>query len=305
MKRIAVIGLGTLGGALCKNISEMESIDELVIVDYDNVESKNIRNSIYNASQIGETKVDALNELISNEVHVIPINMKYKEGKTPLPNCDLVIDCRDVVCNRGKEIDVRLYISGKILIIDCRKNVRTQYNYHGSYRSKLKKSELNKAGFFAAHIICSNQIQEMLSNQMVQRVDLNLIPSIISKAVKKSLDNRIDIIYDDVDRLHCLEENIKPIMNLVKTKDVDVYVGARESNGLCVMGTNRPVDTIPETAKTKYAVIPHNSLNSSTDLIRTLTDIVHKQHNLVNFIVTVREMNGESFVELIEETGAA
>ena len=56
IKRIAVIGLGTLGGALCKNISEMESIDELIIIDYDVVESKNINNSIYKASQIGERK---------------------------------------------------------------------------------------------------------------------------------------------------------------------------------------------------------------------------------------------------------
>ena len=304
MKRIAVIGLGTLGGALCKNISEMESIDELVIVDYDKVEGKNVHNSVYNASHIGETKVDALSEIIGDEVHVIPKNMKYEEGKTPLPKCDLIIDCRDVVCNRGKEIDVRLYISGKILIIDCRKNFKTQYNYQGSYRNKLKRSELNKAGFFAAHIICSKQIKEMLSNQMVQRIDLDLIPSVISKAVKKSLDNRIDIIYDDADRLHCLEENIKPIMNLVKTKDVDVYIGSRDTKDLCCID-NRPIDVIPEVAKTKYAVIPHNSLKSSTDLIRTLTDIVQKQHNLVNFIVTVREINGESFVELLEETGAA
>jgi len=305
MKRIAVIGLGTLGGALCKNISEMESIDELVIVDHDKVESKNIHNSVYNVSHIGEMKVDALNEIIGNDVYVIPKNMKYKEGKTPLPKCDLIIDCRDVVCNRGKEIDVRLYITGKILIIDCRKNVKTQYDYEGSYRNKLTKSELNKAGFFAAHIICSNQIQELLSNQMIQRVDLNLIPSIISKAVKKSLDNRIDIIYDGADRLHCLEENIKPIMNLVKTKDVDVYIGAKESKDLCYIGSNRFIDSIPEITKTKYAVIPYNSLKNSTELIHVLTEIVQKQHNLVNFIVTVRELNGESFVELLEETGAA
>ena len=295
IKRIAVIGLGTLGGALCKNISEMESIDELVIVDYDKVEGKNIHNTVYNASHIGEMKVDALNELIGNNVHVIPKNMKYKEGKTAIPKCDLVIDCRDIVCNRGKEIDVRLYISGKILIIDCRQNVKTQYNYAGSYRSKLKRSELNKAGFFAAHIICSNQIKQMVSNQIVQRVDLNLIPSIISKAVKKSLDNRIDIIYDRSDRLHCLEENIKPIIALNQAKDIDVYIGARESK------TCKIIDF----PKKRYAVIPYNSLRNPNDLIHALTEIVNKQHNLVNFIVTVRELNGESFVELLEETGAA
>ncbi len=308
MKRIAVIGLGTLGGALCKNISEMESIDELIIVDYDKVESKNIHNSVYKASQIGETKVDALKEIIENDVHVIPNNMKYKEGKTPLPKCDLIIDCRDIVCDRGNEIDVRLYISGKILIIDCRKNIKTQYNYEGSYRRHLSKSELNKAGFFAAQIICSDQIKNLLSNKTVQRLDLNLLPSIINKAMKKSLDNRIDIIYETVDgseRLQCLEENIQPIMNLVRTKDVDVYIGEKESKEMCLVKPFRKVDKVPEVTKTKYAVIPHNSLRNSNDLIHALSKIVKKQHNLVNFIVTLRTLEGETFVELLEETGAA
>lgn len=308
MKRIAVIGLGTLGGALCKNIAEMESIDELNIIDYDNVESKNIHNSVYKASQIGETKVDALREIIENDVHVIPTNMKYKEGKTPLPKCDLIIDCRDIVCDRGNEIDVRLYISGKILIIDCRKNVKTQYNYEGSYRRHLSKSELNKAGFFAAQIICSDQIKNLLSNKTVQRLDLNLLPSIINKAMKKSLDNRIDIIYEAFDgseRLQCLEENIQPIMNLVRTKNVDVYIGEKESRDICLVKPFRKVDKIPEVTKTKYAVIPHNSLRNSNDLIHALSEIVKKQHNLVNFIVTLRTLEGETFVELLEETGAA
>ena len=307
-KRIAVIGLGTLGGALCKQISEMESIDELVIVDYDVLESKNVYNSVYKASQIGEPKVDALKELIEDDIHVSPLNMKYKEGKTSLPQCDLVVDCRDVVCDRGNEIDVRLYISGKILILDCRKNVKTKHNYEGSYRRRLTKSELNKAGFFAAQIICSDEITHLKQNNTVQRIDLNLLPSIINKEMRKRFDNHIDIIYesvDGVDRLQCLTENIQPIMKLSREGNVKVYVGERESKNLNLINPIRPVDSILETPKTKFAVIPQSSLRTSSDLINALSDIVKSQHNLVNFIVTVRELNGETYVELIEETGAA
>jgi len=301
MKRIAVIGLGTLGGAVCKNISTMESIEELVIVDYDVLESRNIHNSVYNASQIGETKVDALTELIENDIGVIPIHEKYKERKTKLPECDLVVDCRDVVCNRGNEIDVRLYITGRILIIDCRKNIRSQYHYKGSYRNQLSKSELNKAGFFASQIICSDQIKEMKQNQLVQRIDLNLLPSIIDQAMKTSNKNRIDIIYDsDVgDRLHCLEENIDPILCLNQTKDVEVFIGERNLDPF------RQMQRLPQVAKTKYDVIPQNSLRNSNDLIYALSKIVKEQCNIVNFIVTLRSVNGETFVELLEETGAA
>jgi len=306
--RIAVIGLGSLGGALCKNISEMESIDELVIVDYDILESKNVHNSVYRASQIGETKVDALKEIIENDIHAIPLNMKYKEGKTPLPECDLVVDCRDVVCDRGKEIDVRLYISGKILILDCRKNVTSKHHYEGSYRRHLSKGELNKAGFFAAQIICSKEIDHLKSNNTVQRIDLNLLPSIINKAMKKRFDNHIDIIYESVDgadRLQCLTENIQPIMTLSRQKDINVYVGERESNDLCLLKPRNSLSSILETPKTNYAVIPQNSLRNSNELIYALSEIVKSQHNLVNFIVTVRECKGETFVELLEETGAA
>ena len=308
IKRIAVIGLGTLGGALCKNISEMESIDELVIVDYDILESKNIHNSVYNASQIGEPKVDALKEIIKNDINVIPLNMKYKEGKTPLPKCDIVVDCRDVVCDRDSEIDVRLYISGKILIIDCRKNVRTIHNYEGSYRRHLSKNELNKAGFFASQIICSEELYHLKQNNIVQRIDLDLLPSIINKAMKKRFDNHIDIIYeavDGADRLQCLSENIQPIMNLNKASDINVYIGERESKDICLIKPLKSVDTLLQAPKTKFAVIPQNKLRNSNDLRLALSEIVRVQHNLVNFIVTVREWNGETFIELLEETGAA
>jgi predicted dinucleotide-utilizing enzyme len=308
MKRIAVIGIGSLGGALCKNIAEMESIDELIVVDYDRVESKNIHNSVYTASQIGEKKVDALAELLVENINVITLHEKYIEGKTVLPECDLIVDCRDVVCSRGNEIDVRLYITGKILIIDCRKNVKTQYDYEGSYRRQLPKSELNKAGFFAAQIICSDQINQLLEDKSVQRVDLNLLSSIINDAMKQCIENRVDIIYDAVDgldRIHCLEENIEPILNLSKSKNVDVYVGEKESRTLSLFKTPVMFDNFPSEAKTKYAVIPRNSLRNSNDLINCLTTIVKEQNNIVNFIVTLRKENGETFVELLEETGAA
>jgi hypothetical protein len=94
-------------------------------------------------------------------------------------------------------------------------------------------------------------------------------------------------------------------MNLCREKDVNVYVGERESKNLKLLTPVRPVDTILEAPKTKFAVIPQNSLRTSSDLINVLSDIVKSQHNLVNFIVTVREWQGETFVELIEETGAA
>ena len=299
-KNIAVIGLGTLGGFLCKHISELENIKELTIIDHDTVESKNVFKAIYKFSNVGEYKTDALAEIIQDDVNVIKVRKKYIEGKISLPICDLVIDCRDFVYDRGEEIGVRFYISERVLIIDCRKKVRNVCNYEGSYRVQLSKSEINKAAFFAAQIINSDQLENMMKNNLVQRIDLNLLPEMMNKAIKKTLEDRIDIIYelsDNSKRLQCIEENIKPIMVLNKTKDIKVFVGEKDRS--------LNLTQIPKVAQNNYSLIPRSSLTSGYDVISTLTQIVKQKGGVSNFIVTVREDRGVKFIELLEETGAA
>lgn len=299
---MTVIGLGTLGGFLCKHISEIESIKELTIVDHDIVEGRNVFKSVYRVEDVGEYKVDALCNIINEDVTVTKINTRYIEGKTQLPPSDLVIDCRDIVCDRSSEIDVRFFISERILMIDCRKNVRNRCDYEGAYRIQLNKSEINTASFFAAQTIVSGQLKEMINNNMVQRINLNLISSVMDKSIRRTLNNKLDIIYelaDNAQRLQCIEENIRPILKLNKKSDVEVFIGERtkELNN---------VIPFPQVAKTKYALIPQNSLNNSFDVIQALTDIVKEQPGIMNFIVTVRKDNFESpFIELVEETGAA
>ena len=103
IKKVTVIGLGTLGGFLCKHLSELENIKEIVIVDFDKIESRDVYRSIYSISNIGEYKVDALSEIIESNVTVTKLNKKYIEGKTKIPKSDLVIDCRDFVYDRHTE----------------------------------------------------------------------------------------------------------------------------------------------------------------------------------------------------------
>lgn len=311
LRKVAIIGLGTLGGFLCKHISELESVKELVIIDYDVVEPKDVYKTIYSYSQVGELKINAMKEIISDDVSVWEFNHEYKEGKTTLPkNCDLVIDCRDLVCNRLGEIDVRLYISGTILIIDCRKIVKNKCQYEGSYTINLSKTEINRAAFFATQIINSDQIDNLVKNNLVQRLDINLLPELMSKAIKESIDNKIDIIYelsDGSERLQCLEENIKPIIDLNKKQNVDVFVGGKPKEKKFPDKLLEKIQTLtlPEEAKESQISIPKNSLNSSDEVISKLASLVKKRGGYSNFIITMREEDGQSFVELLEETGAA
>jgi hypothetical protein len=305
-RTVVVIGLGTLGGFLCKHLSEIEDVKELVLVDHDIVEGKNIFKSIYRPSDVGEYKVNALKQIIDNDVAVSTLRAEYVEGKTILPRNDLVIDCRDIVCDRSQEIDVRFYISDRILMIDCRKNVRNACSYQGAYRTQLNKSEISKAAFFATQTIFSGQLNEMIRNNMVQRINLDLISSVMDKSIQRSLKNKMDIIYDlaeDTQRLQCIEENIKPILTLNRARDVDVFVGGKYDIKEKPKGE---VIKFPEITKTKYALIPKNSLHSSFDVIQRLTDLVREQPGVSNFIISVvRDQDGIPYIELIEETGAA
>ena len=300
--KVTVIGLGTLGGFLCKNISELDFVKEIIVVDPDIVEGRNVFKSIYKSSHIGEYKVDALADIIGDDVAVTKICQAYIEGITLLPKSDLVIDCRDIVCDRQTEIDIRFYISEKVLIIDCRKNVRNKQCYDGAYSINLSKSEINKAAFFAAQIIESGDIKHMMINRLVQRVDLNLLSYEITKSIEKSMRNRIDMIYDlsdDAQRLQCIEENVKPILTLNQHQDIEVFVGERTNN------LEENISKFPDVEKTKYAVLKKNSITKSQDIIKELEKLVKRQPGISNFIVTVRQRNGEEYVELLEETGAA
>ena len=293
---VTVIGVGTLGGFLCRNISELDSTREIIIVDHDIVEGRNVFKSIYSSSSIGEYKVDALARIIEDDVTVTKIKEEYIEGSTLLPKSDLVIDCRDIVCSRGMQIDVRFYISDRTLMIDCRKNVQT-CSYSRGYSINLTKNEIRKAAFFASQVIESNQIENMIKNNLVQRIDLNILKYAMSESIEESVNNRIDMIYeasDGAQRLHCIEENVTPILTLNQEQQLDIFVGERP-----------PIASDPFFDESKHSVFPKNSLTNSFDVVQALTKMVSEQPGVSNFIVTVKRRGDLKYVELLEETGAA
>lgn len=292
LRKIVVIGVGSFGGFLCKHLSELESVKQLYIIDDDIIEGKNIRNSVYTFSQVGEYKVDALTEIVQDDISVLGFRSKYEEGKTKLPKADLVIDCRDVVCDRATDIDIRFYISGRVLIIDSRKNIKCHREYKGKYSINLTKSEIRKAAFFAAQIINSNQLTDLRKNKPIQTVDLDLIPVFLNKSIKETLENKSDLLYevfDHTDRIHGLEEQIQPIMQINKTEDIKVFIAEKEVQIL-----------------SNHCIIPKGSLHTSTDLVESLTNLVKQRGDFMNFIVVMKENpDGSRHIELLEETGGS
>lgn len=285
-KSVAVIGLGTLGGFVSESISNLESIESLVIIDHDHVESKNIVNSIYRTIDIGEHKAIALSDIISeknSDIEIIALTEKFTEGKTSIPPVDLVIDCRDTTYDRYGLIDLRAYISSRYLIIDCRKNVKYEKVITGRYLTKLKKDDLRNASFIISMLLYNRGIENLIKTQSVQKFELDYL--------KRLEPCETEIVYESErgdEKFINLPENIIPIIQSNKDKNVDIIVGSK-------------------TAPLLQQTVPANTFNSTKDIIKNLLTLVQSNNcNFNTYIVTLDSTDkNKALIELIPETGAA
>ncbi len=285
-RKIGVIGLGSLGGFLCKHLSELDQVKHLITIDPDFVESRNLKTSMFQRTDVGNLKVNAVERLVNNGVEVTKMHRKYEEGKTIIPKCDLVIDCRDIICTRKSEIDMKLYISERFLVINCKKQVYFNRPTPGNYLIQINKDEINTAAFFATRIINSDQINTLLKNQIVQTVDINNLIPAVKKDIQGILQNREDTIYDAYkgsERLTQIEENLEPIYEKNKKRDIKVLVGGSDK---------------------LQSIIPQNSLNIPVDIIPQLLKLMPKESN-TTYVVKFERRNDDFCVHLIKEVGGA
>ena len=282
-KSIVVIGIGTLGGFVADALANLETLETLIVIDHDTVEAKNLINSIYRQIDLGVQKTEALTDIISTknpDVTVITLNEKFIEGKTKIPQCDLVLDCRDYTYDRRKEIDVRLYMSSRYLMVDCRKNVAYKVKTEGKYLVELTKQDLRYAGTLVSMLVYNKAIGTLIKEQSVQKYELDY--------VKRIDKNSCDIVYesDRENKFVNLPDKILPILQANKQSDLELFVGSHLF----------PI---------AQQLIPKNSLQSSSDIAVSLTRAVSKQCEFNHFVVALHQTNGKFLLELIPETGAA
>jgi len=282
-KTITVIGIGTLGGFVANSISNLENLETLILIDHDTVESKNLKNSVYRQIDVGLTKVEALTDIISHknpDLTIITMNEQFIEGKTNIPKCDLVLDCRDFTYDRGRLIDVRLYISSRYLMVDCRKNVNYKTKAEGKYLTQLTKQDLRYAGSMMSILVSNDTITNLMKDKVVQKYELDYV---------KHINNDVcDIVYecqDGEEKFVNLPDTILPILQANKKADLEVCVGS----------SLFPLDG---------HLIPKNTLHSGNDIVVSLTKVV-ACHNFNNFVVSLYQNNDTFILELIPETGAA
>jgi len=96
---VGIAGLGGLGSNAAISLARA-GIGQLVLVDFDKVEKKNLTRQYYFLDQIGKTKVDSLKENIKKinpKVKIITHNIKLKKGfmEKPFQDITVVIEALD------------------------------------------------------------------------------------------------------------------------------------------------------------------------------------------------------------------
>lgn len=291
MSRIAVIGIGSLGSFVAQAISELENLQKLVLVDFDIVEERNLVNSIYRKGDVGRYKTTSLHNIIREQnQHDIEINIiteKYVEGITRLPDVDLTIDCRDFMCDRGSEIDVRLFITSRYLVIDCRKNVSYDRQYEGRYLTKLTKNDLRKSSLIIISFIQDGFLNYMILNKIIKEVDIDYLHKISNDIRYQNEDKNMIIDYDISKKLLNLENNIDKIIQENKTKDVVITLGDKRMSPL-------------------MKTIPKNTINRPIDVISTMIEMTNTPcTSQYYYIVSTSNNNNVCNVELLPEMGSA
>ena len=293
---ICIIGVGTLGGFVCKHLAEQESVKEITVIDDDIIQSKNTYNSIYGVSMIGEFKVDCIEHMLKNIIPIRKIRQKYFEGKTEIPtDVDLMVDCRDELYDRYGEIDIRLFISNRTLVFDCRKTLTYSNKYKGEYSIQLTKNELNRAGFFAAQLISGGAVKEFIKNEIIHTLNLEILPKLATESTERAIEARTDLFYENSEKfnIHGLNHNLKNILEINKYQPIEVYVGEKDN----FLAKSAP--------KTNFTVIPQNELNNPIDLNNFFERFLLQNKITKNFIIILKAKNNNYFIELLEETGAA
>jgi len=290
---ISVIGLGSLGSFLVRTLVDTSrNLKELILIDYDMVCEDNIDKSLYDKSDVGKLKIDAIFDKIRQCKPGLSIQKIATRlvSKIPVPTCDLVIDCRDFHYDVDENLPVvRTYISSGKLVVDCRNSISYQRNREGSYSTAIFKHQLLYASAIITNLIDTGNIKKLIDKHLVQVFELDYLEKKIEDKLNR-VENMPDVIYDSYDgdqKLLNLLEYSQPIITSNKNTPITVYVGGR----------NRP--TLKE-------VIPQNKLCNFSDLVSYLSPLTQLRFPSNYYIVVFTPISPYGpVIELIPDDGSA
>lgn len=113
-KRVGVIGVGGLGSWIAEFLARI-GIKELVIIDYDKVEEKNLDRQNYTYRDIGRFKIDALEDRIKSIDEKINVK-KFREINIDiLKDLDIFFDATDNMESKLLINEISVYLNKKYI----------------------------------------------------------------------------------------------------------------------------------------------------------------------------------------------
>ena len=129
-KDVCCIGLGSAGSNILEQLAKLNYFDTYTLIDFDYVETKNLRNQIYDRLTVGDSKVSAMNSLIKHSssklYYIFNVHKKYEEYEWYAYKFEYLIsgldsiDARIGVLNRIKsgEIETHYLIDARYIDLE-------------------------------------------------------------------------------------------------------------------------------------------------------------------------------------------
>lgn len=198
IESVTIIGVGSLGGYLCKYLVNCRNIKKIQVIDFDTVGSENLDKSVYSSADKDEPKVFALRKKFGDKIY--PVNSKYSERGLSNPNIietDIIIDCSDEVISYHI-VDLRIYVvSGKTVVYDFRRNNEVDLEYTGKYVDKMTWKEMNIIGLISSDFICGGVIESYKDSFQIYHVSLPYISDQLKQVGDNFREKGIDAIWSD------------------------------------------------------------------------------------------------------------
>ena len=239
--KIVVVGLGSIGSYVLYSLCDRFKYKRIEAIDYDKVETGNIKSSIYENVHIGEMKVSAMKDIVKYQDNVELIFGKFPYNIVDIAPNDMIIDCSDMylddyithknMCKISSSGNIFHVYKGKTF-----KNILTNSIYSS-------KDDIKEFANEFVNLIQTGEIVKIFNGIPYHYKTLTLIERIINETNKKSKENIemnieenytwktlnmfIDDIEEDYDRFIIIKENCKlhtyykSFMIGIETSDMD------------------------------------------------------------------------------------
>lgn len=138
--KIHIIGCGAIGSTLAENLVRL-GLTNIVLYDFDMVESKNVANQIFRSIDVGKPKTEALKDILTEINPEIKNTLKLKGEYIDQPLNGYVFLAVDKIDIRKKIVKENKYNTEIIAMFDFRMRLEDAQHYAADW-SNIKMQEV-------------------------------------------------------------------------------------------------------------------------------------------------------------------